>query len=143
MAAPNIQIAINDETVRLMWNRDTSAFYVSYNLYWSSSSSMAGEAKIASAIPNVPDAYYGKETILYTFKRATLLLAADAEFYVRLKGINSLGVEDNIFPGLTRLIPSIYSQREEYNSAQMYGWDPIKGFWKKIKVQDSGALASS
>jgi hypothetical protein len=141
MAAPSIQIAINDETVRLMWVKDISGSYVSYNLYWSANVGMAGEAAIASNIPNVPDAYYGKDTILYTFKRATFLIADTDEFYVRLKGISPAGAEDVALPGPTRYIPSIYAQREEYHATQIYGYDTAKQIWKKVKVGDDGTLA--
>lgn len=141
MAAPSIQIAVNDETVRVMITRDLSGSYTSFNLYWSTLSTMVGEAAIANAIPNVPDTYYGKDIISYTFKRATFLIANDAEFYVRLKGVSAGGVEDAANPGATKLIPSIYSQREEYHATQIYGFDPVKQLWKKVKVTNDGAIS--
>jgi hypothetical protein len=142
MAAPNVQLGFNDEVVKVMWSADTLGTYSFFNLYWSTSAAMAGEAKVASNIPNIPDAYYSKEHITYAFKRATLGLANTAEFYLRLKGVSLAGIEDAGSPGATKLVPSITAQREEYNAAQIYGFDPVKGMWKKVKVGDDGTLAT-
>jgi hypothetical protein len=103
---------------------------------------MAGEAKVASNIPNVPDTYYSKEHITYAFKRAAISQSNTSEFYLRLKGVSPAGVEDAANPGATRIIPSLTAQREEYNATQIYGYDSTKQLWKRVKVGDDGTLAT-
>ena len=141
MAAPNIQMGFNDEVIKLMWDLDTTGAYGSFNLYWSLDSAMAGEAAVATGINNVADAYYSDKHVTYAFKRSDIGLTNDSEFYVRLKGVSPAGVEDVANPGAIRLIPSLSAQREEYNAMQMYGWDPTKQLWKRVKVNDDGSLA--
>jgi hypothetical protein len=141
MAAPNVQICTNDEVVKVMCSKDITGAYSFFNLYWSTDSGMAGEAAIASNIPNVPDTYYSKEHVTYAFRRSAIGVSNTAEFYVRLKGVSAGGVEDAANPGATRLIPSLTAQREEYNATQIYGYDYTKGLWKRVKVGDDGTLA--
>lgn len=141
MAAPNVQIGGNDEKMRLYWDLDQTGAYTSFNLYWSLDSGMAGEALVGTVIPNVPDAYYSNKHVNYFFNRASIGVTINTEFYIRLKGVSGAGVVDVGSPGATKLIPSLSDQREQYKSAQIYGFDPVKELWKKVKVNDDGSLA--
>ena len=138
MVGPNVQIGFNHEVVKIMWTSDKTGAYVSYNLYWDTSVGMGAESLLAT-VPNVVDTYYSKEHITYAFRRVSIGLTNDSEFYLRLKGVSVLGVIDT--PGAVRLIPSLTAQREEYNATQMYGYDTSKGLWKRVKVNDDGSLA--
>jgi len=141
MAAPKVLVCVNDEAIKVMWTKNTTGSYGFFNLYWSTDSGMAGEAAVATNIPNVPDTYYSKEHITYVFRRSAIGVSNTTEFYVRLKGVSPAGAEDAASPGEIRLIPSITAQREEYNATQMYGYDYDKALWKRVKVTDDGTLA--
>jgi len=141
MAAPNVQIGFNDEVVKVMWYLDKTGTYGSFKLYWSLDSGMAGEATVATGLNNVADAYYSKEHVTYAFRRSAIGVGNDTEFYLRLKGVYPGGAEDTVNVGATRLIPSLQAQREEYNAAQIYGYDSTKQLWKRVKVGDDGTLA--
>lgn len=141
MAAPSVQIGFNDEIVKVMWLLDTTGSYGFFNLYYDTSSGMSTEALVASMIPNIADTYYTKDKVTYAFKRSDIGMTINSEFYLRLKGVSPAGVEDVANPGPVRFIPSIASQREEYNATQIYGWDTVKSLWKRVKVNDDGSLA--
>ena len=141
MTAPNVQIGFNDEVIKVMWYLDATGAYAFFNLYWSLDSGMAGEAKITSNIPNVPDTYYSKEHVTYAFRRSAIGVTNNTEFYLRLKGVSSAGVEDVAGAGAIRLIQSLSAQREEYNAVQIYGYDTAKSMWKRVKANDDGSLA--
>lgn len=141
MAAPNVQIGFNDEAVKVMWELDSTGAYGFFNLYYDSAVGMGTEAKVASNIPNIADAYYTKDKVTFCFRRSALGMANDSEFYLRLKGVSPAGIEDAAAPGAVRIIPSLSAQREEYNATQIYGFDYVKGLWKRVRVTDNGTLA--
>lgn len=144
MAAPTIQLFINDSKIRIGWKADKSHTYGAFNIYWDTDSGMAAEAVLARNIPNVASSFVGSDKyIFYTFKRSDIGLTDTSEFYVRLKGVFKSGGIDNANPGQTKLIPSLFPSREEYDASQIYGWDYNKDLWKRIKVNDDGSLAIS
>jgi len=138
MAAQSVQIVYNDAEIRLMWDFDITGVFQRYNLYWSVDSGMAGEAAVMSNIPNTPGNIYSPKHVFVKFKRETIGLTNDSVFYVRIKGVNSLGVED---PGPIRYIPSLLEQIDHNNAAQIYGYDYTNKIWRRVKVLDTGALA--
>lgn len=140
MAAPSIQIYYNDARVKIAWEVDHTSVYRSFNVYWSVSSTMAGEVLLQGRIPNVDSSFYGKGQIFYEFERSIIGLTVANELYLRLKGVNVAGVEDAVGVGATRLIPST-TLAKEYNAiAQAYGYDYDKNLWKRVKVNDDGSL---
>lgn len=141
MAAPSINVMINDATIRLFWKMDTTGTYYRYNLYWSLDSGMAGEALVAENVPNQVDKYYSKDDIVYTFKRSDIGVGQDTPFYVRIKGENKAGVEDVANPSATKLIIGVSEKLSENNFAQIVGYDYDSSVWRKVKVDSTGALS--
>lgn len=140
MAASKVQLWINAEKIRLMWDPNPATTYRTYNLYYSTNADMSGEATVATNIPNVAGSIYSNRHVMYEFTRASIGIGLNEEFYVRLKGVNPAGVEDAANPGPTKLIPALNAQREEYDATQVYGFDSEKGLWKKLSVGDNGSL---
>ena len=141
MTAPAVQIFYNDERIKVAWDVDKTNTYGFFNLYWASTSNMAGEALIASSILNRGGSFLGGDKLItYEFTRASLGLTVDDAFYVRLKGVSSLGVEDAANPGPARIIVALSELREEYNVAQTYGFDYGDEIWRKIAVDEYGNL---
>lgn len=140
MAAPAVQVLINDEKIRIAWEVDTTGTYRSFNLYWDTDSAMAAEALLKSGLYNSPDTTYSEKHGVYDFTRASIGLGASNEFYIRLKGVLSSGVEDVANPGPTKIVPKLTDDRPENNMAQIQGYDYTKDLWKKVKVNDDGSL---
>ena len=139
MGAPAVQIGYNDEEIKVYWEQDTTGSYASFNLYWSADSGMAGEALVVN-VANVPDAYYSKHHITYKFKRADLGLTVDDVFYMRLKGVSALGVEDAVNVGATKYIASLPEQLSNYKAVQIVGFDYTNKMWRKVAVDTDGTL---
>lgn len=140
MAAPVIQIYYNDAEVKIMWLPDLTGVYSTFNLYWSALSTMVGEVAIKTLIPNVAGSFYSDKHIITSFKRADIGLTTSNEFYLRLKGVSAGGVEDGANPGPTRYIQSLLEIREEFHSAQIYGFDYDRNMWKKVAVGYTGGV---
>jgi hypothetical protein len=141
MAAPLIQISYNDSEIRVFWDFDSTGTYAMFNLYWSVSSAMAGEAKVASNIGNTPDAYYSKSSIFYKFKRTAIGLTNDSVFYMRLKGVSAAGVEDAANPGAIKYICSLSEQLDQNKAVEIHGYDYTNKMWRKVKVAVDGTLS--
>jgi len=141
MAAPTISVLSNSSRIRLSWAMDKTGIYRSFNIYWSLDSGMAGEALLASKVPNRADSMYGNNRIvIYDFNRSDIGVTDNTEFFVRLKGVSASDVEDAANPGLTKLIQLLFPNVEQNHPAQIYGWDYIKNLWKRIKVTEDGSL---
>lgn len=140
MSAPSIQLSYNDMEIKIFWDSDISGAYIAFNLYWSSDSSMAGEAIVASNISNTPDTMYSKRSVFYKFKRVAIGTTKASIIYLRLKGINSSGVEDILNVGAIKRIGSLAEQVQRYRSAQTLGFDYTTNTWKKVKVASDGNL---
>jgi len=132
MAAPAVSLFYNDLRVKISWEVDRVSGYQSFNLYWSSAGDMSGEALIKGLIPNQGGSLYGKSLITYEFTRESLGLTSEDPFYLRIKGVDPLGVEDVANPGPTRLIVALSTKLEEFNSAQTYGFDYTNRIWRKV-----------
>jgi hypothetical protein len=141
MAAPTIQISYNDSEIRVYWDFDSTGTYASYNLYWSVASDMAGEALIKGGIPNTPDFYYSNRHIFYKFKRETIGQTINSVFYMRLKGVNVLGVEDAVNPSAIEYVPSLPELSAQYKAVEIHGFDYTNNIWRKVKVTTDGTLA--
>lgn len=138
MAAPSVQIAYNDEEIKVFWNYDPTGVHVSFNLYWSVDSGMAGAALVVNA-SNIPDAYYSSSHIVYKFKRATLGLTLDSVFYLRLTGVFSGGSEDPLV-GLIKYVPSLSEQLDQNKAVEIHGYDYTNKMWRKVGVSTSGTI---
>ena len=142
MAGSAIQILQNDLSMKISWLSDKTGAYIGWNLYWSTDSAMAGEALIASNISNVTDISFSKNDVIYTFDRANLGLTVSSEFYARLKGVNSAGVEDIVNPGPIKFLKASIPPDRIYSPSQLYGWNEEKSKWVRISVEDDGSLSA-
>jgi hypothetical protein len=136
MGVPAVQIAYNDEEIKVFWNEDTSGTYAFFNLYYLTDE---GEDIIATNIPNVPDGYYSNKHITYKFKRSSISLTIDDSFYIILKGVTADEGEDT---GPTRYIPSIPEQLSNFRGVQIHGYDYTGMMWRKVGVNSDGTLSS-
>src|SRR4030042_1075846 len=142
MAAPAIQMSYNDSEIRIYWNFDSTGTYASCNLYWSAASNMAGEALVKIGIGNTPDAYYSTKHIFYKFKRETIGQTIDSVFYMRLKGVSALGVEDAANPGPIEYIMSLPEVMAQNKAVEIHGYDYTNNMWRKVRVSVDGTLAT-
>lgn len=141
MAAPSVELRINAGKISLQWDLDTSGTYAYYNLYWDTSSTMAGEAKFASNVPNRADGTYSNKQVIYDFNRSALPVTESTAFYVRSKGVSAAGVEDAANPSATKYIPAVNEVAPERQTV-MYGWDPTTNTWRPVMVQkDATSIA--
>lgn len=142
MAAQNIQLFINDARVRIGWLADKSGGYRFYNVYWDTQLDMSTEAVLVRNVSNSAGSFVGADKyIFHDFERSSIGQTIENEFYVRLKGILSSGVEDGANPGETKIIPSLSNAVEEYHSVQLYGWDYDKKQWRRLNTTEDGSLS--
>lgn len=140
MAAPSVQVSYNDMEIKVFWDLDITGAYVAFNLYGSFDKNMVGEAKVASNIPNSPDTTYSSKSVLYKFKREVIGAINTSIIYLRLKGVNILGVEDTVNIGAIKRIESLPEKLQRYRSAQVLGYDYNTNIWRKVKVASDGNL---
>jgi len=143
VAAP-VQVHTNGDMVKIYWDPDTTGAYASYNLYYDATNpAMGAEVLLKASIPNVTDGMYSTKHVMYTFDRRPLVgLAADASFYVRVKGVSAGGVIDIVgVQAAGAYIPNVYEVSPDRRN-MMYGWDPTTNTWRPIKVtKDATTIA--
>lgn len=137
MAAPAIQIMVNAEQMKIFWNFDPTT-YKSYNVYYSASSTMAGEA-LLKLVPNIADGTYSKSHVIHSFRRSSISYNESITFYMRLKGILlSTGAEDSGNPGPTKYVPAVSDEIPVYRPVLLYANDG--NVWRKAAANTAGKL---
>jgi len=97
---------------------------------------MAGEALVASLIPNIPDGSYDNgKLVIYDFNRSDLPLTENDTFYVRIKGVSAVGVVDAGNPSAIKHIPTVAESNYLGRSVTMLGFDPVNGVWRPVMVE--------
>jgi len=147
MAAPSVQIQINDTNVKVFWETDRSGLYSAFKLYYSADSGMAGEVAFPKTLINSPCLPYSDKHIVYSFIRQVVGVG-EAGFYLRVKGIlAATGLEDAANPGAIRYIPALSESIPLNTVSMLYGYDPTAGIWRKAVVEkdpvsEGGKLAT-
>jgi hypothetical protein len=134
MAAPSVQILVNDDLVKVFWEVDTEGVYSGFKLYYSNASTMAGEAAFAKTFINSPSSLYSSKHILFSFLKNSLGYGTSG-FYMRLKGIlASTGAEDTVNVGPTKYIPALNEDVPMNDVSKLYGYDATAKIWRKAIV---------
>lgn len=134
MAVPSVQIMVNAEKMRIFFDFDPST-YVSYDLYYSSSATMAG-AVLIQRIPNIPDGTYSKSHVLHDFRRSSIGYNESDTFYLQLEGVTAGGPSGSY--SAIKYVPAVEDKIPSYNPVQLQGYDG--NVWRRAASDTSGRL---
>ncbi len=138
MTAPSVQLFTN--SYAMMVYCDFYSFlsnYIAYNLYYSTSSTMVGEA-VVGRFPNIVDTMYSKRSVMIPFSRP---VSESTEFYLRLKGVFSSGSEDSSNPGSTKFIAAVSESLPLNKPVIIQGYDG--NVYRPVQVNSAGKLVTT